>query len=99
MTPQVRRATAVLAVSQVIGWGTTFYLPAIFGADMARDLGLSSEFVFAGVTLFVIMMGLMGPSYGRLLDRRGAPPFMAVGSGVTALGLFPSPTLKGRSPT
>jgi hypothetical protein len=88
MTPQVRRATAVLAVSQVIGWGTTFYLPAIFGADMARDLGLSSEFVFAGVTLFVIMMGLLGPSYGRLLDRRGAPPFMAVGSGVTALALF-----------
>ena len=84
---RVRRATAVLAFTQITGWGTTFYVPAIFGAQMGRDIGLSSEFVYAGVTLCVVISGLLSPLLGPRLDRYGAPGFMAAGSVLMAGGL------------
>jgi hypothetical protein len=37
----------VLAVSQLVGWGT-IGLPAIVGRDLAADLGMSLPAVFVG---------------------------------------------------
>ncbi len=84
---RVGRATAVLAFTQITGWGTTFYVPAIFGAQMGRDVGLPSELVYAGVTLCVVISGLLSPLLGPRLDRYGAPHFMAAGSVLMAVGL------------
>lgn len=87
MTHEIRRATAVLTVTQLVGWGSTFYLPAIIGRSMGRELGLSSEFVFGGVTIMLITSGLLSPLLGRRFDRLGAQPFLAVGSAIVAGGL------------
>ncbi|MHB2166416.1 MFS transporter [Alsobacter sp. R-9] len=87
MATAVTRATAVLAVTQVTGWGTTFYLPAIIGRAMARDLGLTTEFVFFGVTLMVIVMAVVSPWLGKRLDRVGAAGSLVAGSCVFALAL------------
>jgi hypothetical protein len=40
----------VLAVSQLVGWGT-IGLPAIVGRDLAADLGMSLPAVFAGTSV------------------------------------------------
>ncbi len=86
MSP-VGRATAVLAVTQVTGWGTTFYLPALVGRDMARDLGLGTELVFFGVTLMVAVMAVLSPWLGKRMDRVGAAGTLILGSIVFALAL------------
>ena len=63
---------AILSIGQIIGWGTTFYLPAVLGDEMGRELGVSRETVFLGVTLMVAIGALLSPTCGRLMDRHGA---------------------------
>lgn len=80
-------SVAALAVTQVIGWGSTFYLPAVFADGMSAGTGLSTEFVFGGVTLMLLVAGLVAPASGRALDRFGARPCLVLGSALVALGL------------
>jgi len=79
---------AMLATSQIIGWGTTFYVPAVLADDMARDLGIAREAVFLGVTLMVTVGALASPLCGRLMDRVGASTFMPIGSLLIGAGLM-----------
>lgn len=82
------RATMVLAITQVLGWGTSFYLPGIVGRDIARELGLSTEFIFGGITVMVVTGGLLSPRIGKLFDERGTPSLMALGSIIMGLALI-----------
>jgi predicted MFS family arabinose efflux permease len=87
---------AILSIGQIIGWGTTFYLPAVMAEDMARDLGIAREVVFLGVTQMLAIGALVAPACGRLLDRHGAGAFLPLGSlliGVGLLQLAALPTL------
>jgi predicted MFS family arabinose efflux permease len=87
MAQEIRRATAVLAVTQVIGWGSTFYLPGVISRTMATDIGVSPEFIFGGVTIMLVVSGLISPALGRLLDRHGAAPFLTLGSLLTGVSI------------
>ena len=78
----------ILSVGQIIGWGTTFYLPAVLGEEMGRQLGVSRETVFLGVTLMVAIGALLSPTCGRLMDRHGAGSFLPLGSLLIGVGLL-----------
>ncbi len=41
------QTVTVLAVTQLIGWGTTFDMLGVMGRVVAPDLGLPNEVVFA----------------------------------------------------
>ena len=69
MAKEIRRATAVLAVTQIIGWGTTFYLPGVLSRTMAADIGVSQEFIFGGVTIMLVVSGLISPTLGHKLIK------------------------------
>ena len=79
---------AILSIGQIIGWGTTFYLPAVLGDEMGRELGVTRETVFLGVTLMVAIGALRSPTCGRLMDRHGAGPFLPLGSLLIGVGLL-----------
>lgn len=81
------RLLAVLSVSQLIGWGTTFDMPSVLGRAMERDLGLPFETIFGGLTAMMIVMALASPRAGRLLVALGAARVMAMGSVMMASGL------------
>jgi predicted MFS family arabinose efflux permease len=87
MTPRLGMVTAILAIGQIVGWGTTFYLPGIIGRDIARDLALSSEAAYGGITVMVVTSAVLSPMVGRWLDRYGTRWFMAGGSLLMAGGL------------
>lgn len=87
MPSAIARATAVLAITQVTGWGTSYYLPGIMGRDIARELGFSTEFAFAGVTIMVVTGGLLSPRVGKIFDEKGTPFLMAIGSVVMGLSI------------
>jgi predicted MFS family arabinose efflux permease len=71
----------------MIGWGSTFYVPSTLVRPLVRDLGLSNEMVFGGVTIMLLVSGLVAPTVGRYLDREGAAVVMACGSLVAAVAL------------
>lgn len=78
---------AALAVSQILGWGTTHEMPAVFGRAMAAELGLANEMAFAGLTVMMLVMAFLGPWTGRQIARHGASRVLAMGSVLMAAGL------------
>jgi predicted MFS family arabinose efflux permease len=76
-----------LGAGQIVGWGTSFYLPTILASDISRDTGLSEEIVYAGVTVMLLVSASLAPWLGRRLDRGGARVIMTSGSVLAALAL------------
>jgi MFS family permease len=81
------RTVATLGTAQTLAWASSYYLPAILAAPMARDLGLSTPAVFAAFSLALVISALVGPAAGRAIDRRGGRPVLMLTNLVFALGL------------
>ncbi len=76
-----------LGAAQILGWGTTFYLPAVLGPPIGASLGLGQDIVFGGVTVMYLVGATLAPRFGRMIDARGARPVMAAGCLVAAVAL------------
>jgi predicted MFS family arabinose efflux permease len=76
-----------LALTRIIGWGSTFYSPSVLVSGLDRDLGLNAEIVFGGITILLVTGALVAPAVGRQLDREGTRRSMCVGAVICALGL------------
>ncbi|TNC16311.1 MFS transporter [Methylobacterium terricola] len=81
------RAAAALSLTQIIGWGATFWLPAVTGPAMAADLGLALPLVMAGPTIMLVVMAMGSWPLGTIFERCGARPVMILGSLLGAAGL------------
>jgi predicted MFS family arabinose efflux permease len=77
-----------LGAGQIIGWGSSFYLPTILAHDMSADIGLSEEVIYGGVTVMLLVSAALSPSIGRALDRGGARLIMTIGAAITGLALL-----------
>jgi predicted MFS family arabinose efflux permease len=75
----------VVAIGQVIGWGTVGLL-AVVGREVAADLGMDISAVFAGNSIFYVATGLCAPLLARAFIRFGARRVMISGSIVAAPG-------------
>jgi predicted MFS family arabinose efflux permease len=84
---KIIRVLFVLAVTQVIGWGTVS-LPAIIGRLLAADLGMNIEAVFAGTSVLYVIMGLWAPVLAKGFVRFGARRVMMAGAVLAALGFL-----------
>ncbi|MFB9952131.1 MFS transporter [Rhizobium puerariae] len=82
------RAVAALSLTQLIGWGATFYLPAVTGPAMAGDLGMSLPVVMAGPTVMLVVMAMVSWPLSIVFERHGARPIMTSGSPLGAAGLL-----------
>jgi MFS family permease len=76
-----------LAFTQMIGWGTTYYLPSMLSLPLQRELGLSPRIVFAAIAAMMVTSALCSPVLGRYLDRASVRPVMVAGSVLCAGGL------------
>lgn len=81
------KAVASLIVTQMIGWGTTFHVPAVLASRISEGTRLPVEIVFGGLTVMLIVAALLAPKAGRLMERDGARRWLIIGSGLLALGL------------
>jgi len=82
------QTVTVLAITQVIGWGTTFDMLGVMGRIVAPALGLPNEVVFAGLTIMMMISAFVGPATGRWLARYGAARVLSASSLIFALGLL-----------
>jgi len=82
------RTVAALGTAQTLAWASSYYLPAMLAAPMARDLGVSTPTVFAAFSLALIVAALVGPWSGHLIDRHGGRPVLMATNLVFAAGLL-----------
>jgi MFS family permease len=78
---------AALGTAQTLAWASSYYLPAMQAAPMARALGVSVPTVFAAFSLALLVSALFGPYAGRSIDRWGGRPVLIATNIVFALGL------------
>jgi len=86
MDRAIARILPVLAITQLISWGT-LVLPAIAGNRIAADLHLDLPTVFAGNSILYVTMGLCAPLLAKPFHRFGARCVMMVGVTIAALGM------------
>lgn len=76
-----------LGMAQTLAWASSYYLPAMLAAPMARDLGVSTPTIFVAFSLALIVSALMGPISGRAIDHWGGRPVLMATNLVFAAGL------------
>jgi len=81
------RVVIALGSAQTLAWGSTYYLPAILAAPMARELGVSTGLIFGAFSAALLFAAILGPLAGRRIDLFGGRDVLAVSSLVFAGGL------------
>lgn len=81
------RTVLALGTAQTLAWGSTYYLPAILALPMARDLGVSTGWVFGAFSVALMLSAILGPFAGRRIDHFGGRDVLALSNLVFALGL------------
>jgi predicted MFS family arabinose efflux permease len=91
------RAVVPLGLAQTLAWASSYYLPAMLAAPMARDLGIATPTVFAAFSVALVVSACVGPWSGRFIDRHGGRPVLIgtsllFAAGLAALGMADSVT-------
>lgn len=79
---------AALGVTQIVGWGTTHYMPAVLASPTAAGLGLSPTAVLGAFSWGLLVAGLTARPAGRMIDRHGARIVMSLASAIASAGLL-----------
>ena len=87
-----------LGTTQTLAWASSYYLPAILADPIARDLGVSSNWIFAAFSASLVISALLGPRVGRQIDLVGGRQVLSISNltlaaGLALLGLTHSITL------
>jgi MFS family permease len=78
---------AILGSTQTLAWASSYYLPAMLAAPIARELDVGLPAVFGAVSLALVVSALLGPIGGRAIDRYGGRPVLLATNVVFAAGL------------
>ncbi|MBR1148065.1 MFS transporter [Bradyrhizobium sp. AUGA SZCCT0431] len=76
-----------LGTTQTLAWASSYYLPAILADPISRDLGVSSNWIFAAFSAALVLSALLGPRVGRQIDLVGGRPVLSMSNVVFAAGL------------
>ena len=78
---------AALGTTQTLAWASSYYLPAILADPIARDLGVSSNWIFAAFSASLVISALVGPRVGRQIDLVGGRSVLSMSNLTLAAGL------------
>jgi MFS family permease len=76
-----------LGTTQTLAWASSYYLPAILADPIARDLGVSSNWIFAAFSGSLVISAVLGPRVGRQIDLFGGRPVLSMSNLTLAAGL------------
>ena len=85
--PDRRVVVTALGVTQILAWGSTFYLLAVLAPYIARDTGWTYDRVVAGASVGLFVAGIVSPRVGRFISSHGGRPVLAIGALLLAAGL------------
>ena len=92
MTPPQLPLILALGTTQTLAWASSYYLPAILADPIGRDLGISSNWIFAAFSASLVLSAFIGPRVGRQIDLVGGRSvlcisILALAAGLAVLGL------------
>jgi predicted MFS family arabinose efflux permease len=76
-----------LGTTQTLAWASSYYLPAILADPIARDLGVSSNWIFAAFSGSLVISAMLGPRVGRQIDLVGGRSVLSISNLTLAAGL------------
>ncbi|MEH2590339.1 MFS transporter [Bradyrhizobium sp. AZCC 1721] len=76
-----------LGTTQTLAWASSYYLPAILADPIARDLGISSTWIFTAFSASLVISALIGPRVGRQIDLVGGRSVLSLSNLVLGAGL------------
>ena len=85
-----------IGFSQIIAWGSTYYLPAVLAEQITLDTGWPQAWVIAGLSVGLLVAALISPLVGRTINHKGGRTVLslsAIAIGMGQLGLATSTTL------
>lgn len=85
--PELRLVIPVLGVTQILAWGSSYYLLAVLAKPIASDTGWPPGWVVGGLSLGLLTAGLVSPRVGDSIQRHGGRPVLAVSAVLLSLGL------------
>ncbi|MCP1549383.1 MULTISPECIES: MFS transporter [Methylobacteriaceae] len=78
---------SALGVVQILTWGSSFYLLSVLAAPMTQDTGWPFGWVIGGLSLGLLVAGLVSPRVGAFIGEHGGRPVLAFAAIALALGL------------
>ena len=87
---------SVLGVTQILAWGSSYYLPAVLAKPIASETGWPLSWVVGGLSLGLLVAALISPRVGASIERYGGRPVLALSAvalGIGQAGLALAPTL------
>jgi MFS family permease len=76
-----------LGVAQIFAWGSSYYLMAVVAKPITDDTGWPLAWVVGGLSLGLLIAGLVSPRVGRTIQHRGGRPVLAASTALLATGL------------
>ena len=83
-----RLVVPALGITQILAWGSSYYLPAVLAQPIAADTGWPLTWVVGGLSLGLLVAGLAAPLVGRQIHRHGGRPVLAASAALLAAGLL-----------
>ena len=78
----------LLGVTQILAWGSSYYLPAVLAGAIASDTGWPLTLVVGGLSLGLVVAGLVSPAVGSRIGRGHGRIVLAASSFFLAAGLL-----------
>ncbi|UVK41856.1 MFS transporter [Mesorhizobium sp. AR07] len=91
-----RTIITTLGVTQIMAWGSSYYLPAVIAPAVAADTGWPLAWVVGGLSLGLLTAGVISPRVGSSIERHGGRAVLAFSAaciGLGQIGLAVAPTL------
>jgi MFS family permease len=82
-----QQVIAALGVIQIVAWGSSYYLLAVLAGPIAENTGWPYAWVIGGVSLGLLVAGLVSLRVGRAIDEYGGRPILATAAVLFAAGL------------
>jgi len=86
--PRLRTIVPVLGVTQILAWGSSYYLLAVLAQPIAGDTGWSLAWVVGGLSLGLFVAGIVSPRVGDSIQRLGGRLVLAASAVFLSLGLI-----------
>lgn len=86
---------SAIGMAQILAWGSTYYLLSLLAGPIVADTGWPLAWVFGGLSVGLLVSGLVSPRIGHLIDGHGGRPVLAssallMGVGLCGVGLAPT---------